>query len=278
MEKTALIVEGGAMRGVFSCGILDSFLQHSFTPFDLCIGVSAGANNLSGYISGMYQRNYKIYIDYSLRKEFISKRRFLLGGDLLNLDWLWDITLREMPLDEAMVMQHPSAYLIGITRADTGIVEFHSSNGSNLAQLLKASSAVPLLYRNTVRLNGFEYVDGGIGEPIPVQEAVQRGATNIMVLRSRPADFRMETGKKHRITAAALRRYPRLVEVIKRRADRYNATIDYIRNPPAGISITEINPPDGFAIGRLTTDKSVLDQNYADGRQVGDRIVREWQG
>ena len=95
----SLIVEGGALRGVFSTGLLDGFLERRFNPFDFYIGVSSGASNIAAYLAEMPGRNAKIYLDYSLRPEFINYPRFLRGGHLLDLDWLWDITIREIRLD-----------------------------------------------------------------------------------------------------------------------------------------------------------------------------------
>ena len=76
--KTALVVEGGAMRGIFSAGIMDTFIEKKFNPFDLLIGVSIGASNIAAYLADMYQRNYKIFTVYSLNPEFISMKKFLL--------------------------------------------------------------------------------------------------------------------------------------------------------------------------------------------------------
>ena len=96
---TALVVEGGALRGVFSTGILDGFLESRFNPFDFYLGVSSGASNLAAYLAEMIGRNKRIYTDYSLRPEFIDPVRFLRGGHLMDLDWLWDTTIREIRLD-----------------------------------------------------------------------------------------------------------------------------------------------------------------------------------
>ena len=94
-----MVVEGGALRGVFSTGLLDGFLEAKFNPFDFYIGVSSGASNIAAYLSEMTGRNRDIYLDYSLRPEFISIARFLRGGHLLDLDWLWDNTIRDIRLD-----------------------------------------------------------------------------------------------------------------------------------------------------------------------------------
>ncbi|MEW6335613.1 MAG: patatin-like phospholipase family protein, partial [Thermodesulfobacteriota bacterium] len=79
---SALVVEGGALRGVFSAGLLDAFIEARFDPFDLYLGVSSGASNIAAFLARMGGRNYRIYRDYARRREFISIRRFLLGGHL----------------------------------------------------------------------------------------------------------------------------------------------------------------------------------------------------
>lgn len=263
------------MRGIYSCGILDSFLQLNYRPFQLCVGVSAGANNLSGYISEMYQRNYKIYTDYSMRPEFISKSRFLRGGHLLDLDWLWEITIRELPINTRALVRHPSRYHIGLTDVKTGNIVYFQPEADDIAELLKASSAVPILYRNFVEIQGRQYIDGGIGDPIPVQHAIDEGATDIMVLRSRPAAYRMNTRKKHVMSRVWLRKYPELVQTIIKRSEKYNKTLQLIRNPPDGITIQEICPNDNFCIERLTKDPQQLEKHYFAGRQRGVEIVSQ---
>ena len=89
------------MRGVFSAGVLDAFLTAKFDPFDLYIGVSAGACNLSSHVAGQYQRNLRMYTGPMRTRNFMSLGRFLLGGHFMNLDYLWDYCAREDPLDVA---------------------------------------------------------------------------------------------------------------------------------------------------------------------------------
>ncbi|MDF5463369.1 patatin family protein, partial [Vibrio parahaemolyticus] len=179
----ALIVEGGAMRGVFSCGILDHFLASEFSPFDSFWGVSAGASNLAAYLAKMPGRNLKIYLDYSLRKEFISPSQLLRGGDMMNLDWMWNVTLEELGIDKSALKADSRPFFLGVTRQDNGQAEYHLPDVDDLAETMKASSALPVLYRNGVSLNGIQYVDGGVSDALPVAEAIKRGAKKIMVLR-----------------------------------------------------------------------------------------------
>lgn len=282
------------MRGIFAAGVLDRFLDLDFCSFDLCVGVSAGANNLAAFLAGMRGRNYTIYTDYSRRPEFINTKRFLLGGHLMDIDWLWEISIRELPLDTGHVDAAAAEYCVGVTRVRDGQVVYARPEGDNLAEILKASSAMPLVYRSVVALPGVRieagdaepsreddtYVDGGLGEPIPVHEAVRRGARRILVVRSRPASYRMNPKKKHRLMGMSLRRYPALRLCLRERAERYNETLDYMRSPDRaaeGIEIIEVNPPESFESSRTTRDLGVLERDYARGLEAGTQASRAWR-
>ncbi|MCS0093494.1 patatin family protein, partial [Vibrio parahaemolyticus] len=143
----ALIVEGGAMRGVFSCGILDHFLAADFSPFDSFWGVSAGASNLAAYLAKMPGRNLKIYLDYSLRNEFITPSQLIRGGDVMDLDWMWQVTLEELGIDKEVLAADPRPFFLVVTRQDTGQAEYLTPDVDMLAETMKASSALPVLYR-----------------------------------------------------------------------------------------------------------------------------------
>lgn len=273
---TALVVEGGAMRGIFSTGVLDEFLFQGFDPFYYHIGVSAGATNLASFRAGMKGRNYRVYTDYSLRPEFISWLRFFKGGHLMDLDWLWDITVKELRLDLSKIVDRESKYLVGITSADSGEVEYVNPSIENLEEILKASSSIPILYRNQVVIGGKMYVDGGLADPIPVVEAYRRGARKIMVLRSRKFDYQMKAKAPSALYRHFLKDYPRLFEAAVNRPARYAEAIEFIRNPPQGVSVIEINPPSVFATSRLTKDKRVLDRDYKLGIEAAKLAIGKW--
>jgi predicted acylesterase/phospholipase RssA len=121
---SALVIEGGALRGVFSTGILDGFLKAGFNPFDFYMGVSSGASNLAAFLAEMPGRNYRIYKDYARRREFIDSWRFVRGGHLMDLDWLWEITIREMRLDLSKIYSRRRPFLVGLTDMETGCKAF----------------------------------------------------------------------------------------------------------------------------------------------------------
>ncbi|EMB9233435.1 patatin family protein [Vibrio alginolyticus] len=279
MEKVgsrALIVEGGAMRGVFSCGILDHFLASEFSPFDSFWGVSAGASNLAAYLAKMPGRNLKIYLDYSLRKEFISPSQLLRGGDMMNLDWMWNVTLEELGIDKSALKADSRPFFLGVTRQDNGQAEYHLPDVDDLAETMKASSALPVLYRNGVSLNGIRYVDGGVSDALPVAEAINRGAKKIMVLRSQPASYQKPRGRFSALTRRMLKETPGLIEPMLTREVRYNQTLALINSPPPGIEIIQVCPPETFKLKRLSRSPAPLRHAYELGIEAGKEAIIRW--
>ncbi|WP_408646840.1 patatin-like phospholipase family protein [Vibrio ponticus] len=275
--ESALIVEGGAMRGVFSCGVLDHFLAQEFSPFDSFWGVSAGASNLAAYLAKMPGRNLKIYLDYSRRKEFINLRQYLGGGDLMDLDWMWRITLEELGIDKRVLREDPRPFFLVVARQDSGYAEYHTPDVDSLAETMKASSALPIMYRHGVELGEHRYVDGGVADAIPVAEAIARGARKIMVLRSRPASYRKGGEKFKPLLKRLLRDTPELIEPMLTRSERYNQTLALIENPPPGVQIIQVCPPESFKLKRLSRDASSLQSAYQLGLELGHSAINEWQ-
>ncbi len=284
---TALVVEGGAMRGVFSTGVLDAFLEREFNPFEACYGVSAGATNVAAYLARMHGRNFRVYTDYSLRPQFISVMRFLRGGHLMDLDWLWEITIRELRLEIDTILNSRSRFLMALTRVRDGRPVYAQPNARNLEQMLKASSAMPVLYRRFVPVGELEgehaaadapepFVDGGLADPIPVIEAHRRGATRIVVLRSRPREFRMKPKPPNLSVRLGLRRHPELLGCIGRRPQRYNEALAFMRSPPPGCEVIEVTPPESFESSRLTRDRAALERDYHRGLEKGHEFAERW--
>ncbi|ENO2184754.1 patatin family protein [Vibrio alginolyticus] len=264
------------MRGVFSCGILDHFLASEFSPFDSFWGVSAGASNLAAYLAKMPGRNLKIYLDYSLRKEFISPSQLLRGGDMMNLDWMWNVTLEELGIDKSALKADSRPFFLGVTRQDNGQAEYHLPDVDDLAETMKASSALPVLYRNGVSLNGIQYVDGGVSDALPVAEAIKRGAKKIMVLRSQPASYQKPRGRFSALTRRMLKETPGLIEPMLTREVRYNQTLALINNPPPGIEIIQVCPPETFKLKRLSRSPAPLRHAYELGIEAGKEAIIRW--
>jgi predicted patatin/cPLA2 family phospholipase len=276
-KGSALVVEGGALRGVFSTGLLDGFLEARFNPFDFYIGVSSGASNLAAYLAEMIGRNKRIYMDYSLRPEFISLARFFRGGHLMDLDWLWEITIREIRLDLPLIYSKGKPFIVVLTDVQTGQALYRVTGAQDLEHSLKASSAMPILYRRFPEVDGRQAADGGLTDALPVDEAIRRGARRIMVVRSRPADYLKRPGPSDLFLRRRLRLYPLLREAVGMRVQRYNESVALVRKPPEGVSIVEICPPDSFRVSRLSRNGLILQEGYEQGRTLAAEAIARWE-
>lgn len=276
--KSALVVEGGGMRCLFAAGVLHAFGNAGFDPFDLYIGVSAGACHLASHLAGQNSRNFDVTLRYSLGNEFINPLRFLRGGHFIDLDWMWEQTIRHYRLDLAHINQklrtEGKEYLIAVTSMETGTSHYFKPDEHTLEHYLKVSSAVPILYRTLLEINGEKMTDGGLADAIPAREAHRWGASDITVIRSRPAGYI----KKNSLLALAVfswyfRRHPRMTDLFRGRAANYMASVEFIRHPPDGAIIREVAPPASIDVGRTTTSAAKLRTIYQAGIDSGNRLM-----
>jgi predicted patatin/cPLA2 family phospholipase len=276
MQKTALVVEGGALRSVFSAGLLDGFLQQNFNPFDIYIGVSAGASNLAFYINQMQGQGFELYIKSIQSSRFIRPSRFITGGHLIDLDWLLD-ELIDADLKTRLLNQEEQNFYVGMTSVTSGASVYHKGFNDHLIDALKASMSLPLLYRNFPSYNGESMTDGGIANGIPVDEAIRLGANRIMVVRSRSKDYVKTDTAMHRFIRYRLRKYPKLFETLQQRIAIHERTKALISNPPEGVRIVDICPPDAFKQGRFSRDQKKLQQGYQMGTEQSRKAIELWQ-
>ena len=268
----ALIVEGGAMRGIFASGVLDAFLENNYLPFNFAIGVSAGATNLIGYLSGNYGRSHKIITQYSRDPQFINFSRFTHGGHLTDIDWLWRTTSRYLPLNLKKYEQRQIPLYATTTNLETGSAEYIKVTRHNIMPLMEATCALPVAYRHNPTIDGIAMSDGGIGDSIPVIEAYRRGARKITVILSKPLGFHKQDTKLPWLIKSMFHDHPAFADAVMTRASRYNAALDFINHPPADCTITVIAPNHDFHVGRLTRNLNKLEQGYLQGKQAGHHV------
>lgn len=263
------------MRGIFAAGVLDVFLERDFAPFDFAIGSSAGACNLASHLAGQHGRNRRCYLTQMRRAEFVDLRRFLRGGHWLDIDYLWDAFDREDPLDVAAATASRTKLIVAATVVETGAATFLEPRADDLNEVLRASSAVPVLFRRFVELAGERYTDGGVAAPIPVEEAYRRGARRIVVIRSRPASFPGPSRVECAFAAAMLRAHPALARAFLRYRAIYARASAFVRHPPADCRIVHV-APDALRTTRTTRDAAILEADYHQGRQTAARAIEAW--
>lgn len=284
-EKTvgrkALIVEGGGMRGVFAAGVLNAFGSAGFDPFDMYFGVSAGACNLASHLAGQNDRNFDIIERYSIDGRFINLGRFLRGGHLMDLDWLWDVTIREYRLDLDKIFEklkiQSKEYVIVASSVATGKASYLEPDEQTLEHYLKVSSSLPVFYRNFLEVNSEKMTDGGVADSLPVQEAFRRGSTEITVIRTRPAQY-VKKGKFLSLFYPLIfKDYPLFAQAMKKRPHVYMESVRFIKQPPAEVRVLEIAPPGNMDIGRITTNIKILRAVYQSGKEHGRKFIDNYK-
>ena len=269
MAQTALILEGGAMRGIFTAGVLDGFIEQHYNPFDFVIGVSAGSTNGIGYLCGQRGRSHKIITEFATSDRFIDMVRWLRGGHFCDVDWLWRQSFDDVWLDLDYYEHHQVPFYVVTTSILTGKPHYIRMTRDNMHQVFPASCAIPLAYRDFPTVDHEPMADGGIGDSIPVIKAYEMGARNITVVLSRPLGYKKKVSDNSVLVRTLFKEYPQLQEAIIKRNQAYNDALEFIRNPPGDCRLEVIAPPDDFRVGRFTRDLERLEAGYRQGLTIG---------
>lgn len=278
-HRQALVVEGGGMRGAFSSGVLDAFLQQQFNPFDLCVGVSSGSTNVANYLAAQQGRTLHIYLDHSLRSEFIHYGRFLKGGDLLDLKWMWDVVEQEYPLNQAQLFANHAEFYMVLTHAISGEATYIKAAKDNILNGLRASSSIPVLTRHAVEIFGEPYFDGGVADALPVQWAAgQESVDKLMVIRTRPQNYSKASSKGDQLLAKYYTKQRHgFAQSLLTRTQRYNEAVQFLHSAPSQ-KLLEVCPPDlKNMASRLSKNKAKIRYSYDVGLEAGYKAIEDWR-
>ncbi|MAM86381.1 MAG: patatin family protein [unclassified Hahellaceae] len=267
-NTSALVVEGGAMRGIFAAGVLDAFMAAAYCPFAYAFGVSAGSTNLMGYLCNEHGRSRKIIMEHACAPEFINWRRFIKGGHLCDVHWLWHQSYEDVPLNLEHYLNGNTPLWVGVTAVRSGEPRYIRIDRDNMHSVLTASCSIPVAYRDYPLVNGEPMSDGGLIDSIPVERAYEEGARDITVILSRPLGYRKKPSRLPAVTRSVFREYPALAEALLQRHERYNASLAFITEPPADCRVRIIAPPARFPVGRLTRQPERLAEGYREGLEA----------
>ncbi len=260
------------MRSIFTAGVLDALAEREEPPFDLIIGVSAGAACASSYLAGQHGRNRRIFMDQMTGKRFINPARALRGGHYFDMGWLMGtLALDVDPIDvEALrASAQRTRFLAVATGAESGEPAYLPAQGPDFLEALHATVAIPVLYRGGPgRFRCRLYFDGGMVDPLPVARAVAEGADEILVVPTHPRSWRPAPPKplERLLLKAMMRGWPALLGAAERRHQVYASNRTLMDTPPAGVRIQVFSPPDGFRVTRYTRDAALLAEGYDQGR------------
>ncbi len=259
------------MRSIFTAGVLDALAEQGVPPFDLIVGVSAGAACASSFLAGQHGRNRRIFLTHMTGRRFIDPRRALLGGHYFDMGWLMGtLALDVDPIDRDALRRsaETTRFMTVAIRADTGEPAYLPSQGPDFLEALHATVAIPVLYRGGPgRFRGRLYFDGGVVDPLPVAFALEQGADDVTVVPTHPRSWRPTPPKptERLLLRAMTRRWPSLRRASARRHEVYAHNLELMDAPPAGIRVRPIAPPDGFRVTRYTKEAALLEKGYQQG-------------
>lgn len=275
-RKTALVLEGGGMRGVFTSGVLDAFMKHDLT-FPYVVAVSAGACNGMSYVSHQPRRARISNIDYLARYKYIGLRHLVTQGCIFDRELLYDkFPNQYLPFDFDTFFSSPMTFEMVTTNCLTGQPMYLSErhDRQRALDIVRASSSLPYVSK-IVDVDGIPMLDGGIVDSIPLQHAIDMGhPTNVLVL-TRNRGYR-NTGKDMKIPRFIYRKYPRLRVVLSRRLAAYNAQLEYVERMEDEGRVICIRPERPMEVDRIEKDIAKLERLYEEGFALGERFCDKY--
>lgn len=276
--KKGLILEGGAMRGMFTAGVIDVMMEHDIV-FDGAIGVSAGAVFGCNYKSHQIGRSLRYNTKFCQDPRYASFRSLLTTGDLYGADFCYnEIPNKLDPFDLETYRNSPMEFYVVCTDVETGKPVYQKCMTGDAHDILwmRASASMPLVSR-IVEVDGYKLLDGGISDSIPIRQFQKLGYDRNIIVLTQPLDYVKPKNQMVPLLRVMMRKYPNLVRTMRFRHDIYNATTAYIRKLEQKGRVLVIRPEAPLGIARVEHDPKELTRVYQLGRDVAEKRLEEMQ-
>ena len=270
--KAGLILEGGGMKGIYTAGVLEFFLDKEI-EFASCYGVSAGVCHLCSFLSKQKKRAYRVAVNYLDNKRYCGMFSLLTTGDLFGTDMCYDLIPNYLdPYDfETFGKYEVKAYAV-VTNIRTGKAEYMQLKDMHEDILaVRASSSMPLVSRK-VKIGEEYYLDGGLADSIPIARSIDDGNEKNVVIMT---GFRRGSESALAAVKARYARYPKVYELMKTRDQQYNETLDFLEEMEKEGKAFIIRPKRKSAVGRVEKDKRKLDALYEEGYRDAEECYLE---
>ena len=270
-KKTALIVEGGGQRGVFSFGITDTFIKRKYDPFDIYIGVSNGVAVLYWYLIRETANNLDKML-YAASGNYFSYKDIFTGKDIFKVHQMYSDGEKKFKPNIKKIKNNLNGkdFIAVVTDALEANAEYHSFEENEWLPKMIASGTLPVLVRTPSLINGRRKFDGGIADPIPAEKAYALGAKKIIVIRTYEKKFRRKLKLENYIGALLSRKYPKLRKALLEHDKTYNRALDFINNPPKDCEIIQLCPPEKLKSKRDSKNIVILKEDYKLGKRVAE--------
>lgn len=279
MIEGGLVLEGGGMKGIYTAGVLEYFMEKDLY-FQNCYGVSAGACHLCSYISKQKKRAYNVSLNYLKDKNYCSIRSLLLTGDLFNATMCYDTIPNKLePYDYKTAAKYEGNAYAVVTNISTGEAEYMPMREMHRDTLaVRASASLPLVSRN-VKIGDAYYLDGGMADPVPIRKAIADGNQKNVVILTKEVGYIRRPASKASANMIRLKytKYPKLHELIINRHARYNETLRFLAEEEQAGRAFVIRPKKANDIGRIEKDRQKLEAlyelGYQDAKECYDELM-----
>ncbi|WP_026528531.1 patatin-like phospholipase family protein [Butyrivibrio sp. VCD2006] len=275
-KKTGLIMEGGAMRGMFTAGVMDVFMENDI-HFDGAAGISAGAIFGCNYKSHQIGRTIRYNKKYGRDPRYCSIWSLIKTGDLYGVDFCYHTVPEKLDIfDQKTFENSPMEFHVGATEVSSGKIEFHNCKDGKAKDVewMRASASMPFVSR-PVKIDGKLYLDGGITDPVPYKYMESIGYNRNVIILTQPKGYQKKDHHNSKLIKMLLRKYPAVAEAMIERPAVYNRQMEEIlKREENGQSIV-IRPPESLGISRTENDPSELEWVYQTGRVEAKKRLEE---
>lgn len=263
--STGLVLEGGGVRGIYTAGVLDVFMEHGLS-FDGVIGVSAGAIHGCSFLSGQKGRSIRYYKKYCADPRFMSFHSWLTTGNIVGVDFCYHELPDKLDIyDHDAFLRCKTPFYAVCSNVETGKPEYiRITDMRKQIDVLRASASLPYFSR-IVEFSGKKYLDGGCTDSIPLEAAQRLGYRRNVVILTRDAAYRKKP-EMGSLPKLVYRKYPAFAAALRNRHTAYNSAVEEINVQEQCGSIFVIRPTQPLEIDRLETDPVKVQQVYDIGR------------
>lgn len=276
MAKVGLVLEGGAMRGMFTAGVLDTLMDNNI-KVDGIVGVSAGALFGPNYFSKQKGRVIRYNKRFCKDRRYMSLLNFILTGNVISKKFaFYDVTTKYDIFDNDTFIKNNTGYYVTATNVATGKPEyFEMKDILDDMEKLRATSAIPLVSKMVI-IDEKKYLDGGVSDSIPIGKCKKLGYNKIVVVLTRPLKYRKEalSDKKVKLISMRYRKYPNLVKAMKNRHIDYNKTIEKIIAMENKKEIFVIRPSESINTNVIERNPDKLQEVYDLGVNDAKKIIK----
>ena len=265
--KKGLALEGGAMRGMFTCGVIDVFMENGI-EFDGISGISAGAIFGCNYKSKQIGRGVRYNKKWGRDPRYFGFRSLITTGDLYGRDFCYHRIIDELdPIDKEAYKNNPIDFFVGATDVEEAVIRYHNCKivDTETIEWMRASASMPLV-SNIVEVSGYKLLDGGVINPIPYKILEENGYDKIVVILTQPRGFVKKKTSIIPVMRIAMHKYRKFVDAMARRHIVYNEETKELKEKEKIGEVFIISPETSLGIKRTENNPDELERVYQIGR------------